>query len=60
MEGGGCDVVTGFQVRDGEVSMLVVEGLRHGAVSRMWAQLPRHSTQGQPQLYCNSSIYIVL
>ena len=49
MEGEECDVVTGFQTRDSEVSLLVVEGLRHGTIPRMWAQLPRHPSQGQSE-----------
>lgn len=40
-------MVTGFQVRDNEVSLLVAEGLREGVISRMWAALPRHSSQGR-------------
>jgi hypothetical protein len=45
MEGRDCDVVTGVQVRDREVSLLVLEGLGRGAISRLWARLPRHSSQ---------------
>ena len=46
VEGGECDVVTGVQVRDEEVSVLLVEGLKLGAIAKMWAQLPRHPSQG--------------
>ena len=52
-EGGECDVVTGVQVRDCDVSLLVLEGLSHGAVSRLWSLLPRHSSQG---LCCTSTL----
>ena len=47
MESGECDVVTGFHVCDGEVSVLVMEGLGEGALGRMWRDLPRHHSQGQ-------------
>ena len=46
MEGGECDVVTGVQVRDCEISLLILEGLADGAISRLWTQLPRHPSQG--------------
>ena len=46
MEGRECDVVTGVQVRDGEASLLLLEGLADGAISSLWAELPRHPSQG--------------
>ena len=46
MEGKDCDVVTGVQVRDRDVSLLVLEGPGHGAIYRLWTRLPRHSSQG--------------
>ncbi|CAI8036981.1 Uncharacterized protein FLJ43738 [Geodia barretti] len=45
MEGKDFDVVTGVQVRDRDVSLLVLEGPGHGAIYRLWTRLPRHSSQ---------------
>ncbi|CAH1265877.1 KIAA1257 [Branchiostoma lanceolatum] len=35
------DIVTGFQVLDGELHVFVLEGLRDKAIHRIWSALPR-------------------
>ncbi|XP_065909362.1 uncharacterized protein [Dysidea avara] len=39
------DVVTGFHVLDGEVHIIVLEGLRDEGILHIWENTPRHSSQ---------------
>ena len=39
------DIVTGFHVLDGEVHIIVLEGLRDEGILHIWENTPRHSSQ---------------
>ncbi len=42
-----CDVITGFQLEDGECHIIVLEGLKSQGLKRIWEQSPHHSTVGE-------------
>ena len=46
------DVVTGFHVLDGEVHIIVLEGLRDEGILHIWENTPRHSSQCMAQYSC--------
>jgi len=39
------DIVTGFHVLDGEVHIIVLEGLRDEGILHIWENTPRHPSQ---------------
>ncbi|XP_052781235.1 uncharacterized protein LOC128217855 isoform X2 [Mya arenaria] len=45
------DIVTGFQVLDGEMHLFVLEGLREGAVKEVWEALPQPENSDVTVLY---------
>ncbi len=47
MSSGECDVITGFQLEDGECHVIVLEGLKRHGLKRIWEQSPHHSTAGE-------------
>lgn len=47
MSSGDCDVITGFQLEDGERHVIVLEGLKCRGLKRIWEQSPHHNTAGQ-------------
>ena len=46
MEDHELDIITGFQVSDGERHIVVLEGLKKGGMEQLWETLPHNSTQG--------------
>lgn len=45
------DIVTGFQLMDGEMHLFILEGLRDGAISLLWDALPKQENQELHILY---------
>lgn len=41
------NIVTGFQIMDGEKHIFVLEGLRDEAIQMLWETLPRAKKQGR-------------
>ena len=41
------DIVTGFQVLDGDMHMFVLEGLRDSAIQEIWEALPQPENSGK-------------
>ena len=46
MEDHELDIITGFHVSDGELHIVVLEGLKKGGMEQLWDSLPHNSTQG--------------
>ena len=41
------DIITGFQVLDGQYHMFVLEGLADKGIRRLWQNLPRPQEEGK-------------
>ena len=45
------DIITGFQVLDGQMHLFVLEGLRSGGVQYLWKSLPKPENSGNCDFY---------
>lgn len=41
-----CDIITGFQACDGQVHVMVLEGLADSGLKDLWEGSGRHTSQG--------------
>ena len=40
------NAITGFHVSDGEIHIVVLEGLKEQGMQTLWEEVPHHSLQG--------------
>lgn len=51
------NIVTGFQIMDGEKHIFVLEGLRDEAIQMLWETLPRAKKQGRKNVLLNYALF---
>ena len=49
------NIVTGFQLMDGDLHMFILEGIRDRAVSSLWNTLPRPENSGELYIVTSAS-----